>query len=511
MTRPLGTLTKAACLLLLAVSAWSCRYFRQTRARPGIVVLQDFEGACSVSSWPPDAAGRAGISRTWAASGKHSLAIDPGVMATIRDLTESDWTGYSELRFVVHNPGATTLMLGLELQDQHEAFHERHQESLGVPPGDHTLTVDITGALFRGEENRPYRGRIKTPIDISRISRIGFTNGGGATTLYVDDVAIAKRERLSTPFGVAFDFGPSNKHVAADTLGVFETTMFTTERGFGMVGRRPSPVLLPMSYPTPLLGDGLPFDGGGFRVDLKGGRYLGWIAFERGGFWEEEQSGYRHADVLVNGVAVTGHDFTPSGPHFFFEDLELTDLNDIEERLVRPAHAITRFSFDAAAGANVFTLSVTEATGLPLRVAGLVLAPDTPAGAAFIDAHAQRQSDAIRFAYAPEDRSRRTGGRAAPQSDVAVQPMPVGAEMYPRDFPVRESAPGNATGEALEVVAFAGYAATIQLGVYARRDLDLRVDASTFVNAHGVSLPQPEESFTVGISRRVGWAVGPSG
>src|SRR5262249_26225421 len=141
------------------------------------------------------------------------------------------------------------------------------------------------------------------------------------------------------------------------------------------------------SYPTPLLGDGVSFGASGFRVDLPGGAYQGLVAFERGGFWEGEQCAYDHADVQVNGVVVAGHDFSRGGPHFLFEDLELTDLSQIEDRLVRPAHAITRFRFQAERGANVFTIAATRPNGNPLRVAGLLLAPDTPEGAAFIDAH----------------------------------------------------------------------------------------------------------------------------
>src|SRR5262249_53747612 len=156
----------------------------------------------------------------------------------------------------------------------------------------------------------------------------------------------------------------------------------------------------------PLLGDGLSLGPEGFRVDLPGGPYLGWIAFERGGFWEGEQTGYAHADVQVNGVTVAGHDFSRAAPHFLFEDLELTDLAQIGDKLVRPAPATPRFRFQAAAGANVFTVAVTAPDGNPLRVAGLILAPDTPDGAAFLDAHEQRQRKAIAASYPPEDRGR---------------------------------------------------------------------------------------------------------
>ncbi len=355
------------------------------------------------------------------------------MMGSFEDLAVSDWTGYGALRFTVHNPGRATAGLGLEIQDDHQGFDDRHQHSFGAPPGDHVIELDFSGGLWRGEENRPYRGEVKGPIDVARVTRLAFVNRGDGP-IYVDRVELVKVPPLATPGGFAFDFGRSGKQVMGQTTGVFETTAYTPALGFGLLGPAGS---LPraMSYPTPLLGDGLAWDRGGFRVDLPGGAYLGWIAFERGGFMEGEQCGYAHAEVHVNGAVVTGHDFSPAAPHFLFEDVEITDLGQIEDRLVRPAHAITRFHFAAAAGANVFTVAVTGATDTPLRVAGLLVAPDTPAGAAFLDAHEQRQRLAIAASYPPEDRSRRGPGRSPPARALVAEPLAPGAPVYPRDLP----------------------------------------------------------------------------
>ena len=109
--------------------------------------------------------------------------------------------------------------------------------------------------------------------------------------------------------GFAFDFGREGKQVMAGTIGVFEGTRYTPDRSYGLLGSRPASLDRAMSYPTPLLGDGLGFDDGGFRVDLPGGAYLGWIAFERGGFWEGEQWGYARAELRVNGRVAHAHGY----------------------------------------------------------------------------------------------------------------------------------------------------------------------------------------------------------
>jgi hypothetical protein len=473
-----------AVLVALSILTGACRRKHVDPATlPPVALVQDFERDLTLHPWPKDAKGGASLSTAWSADGKRSLRLDPGLMVSFTELAVSDWSAHAVLRFTVHNAGARTAGLGLDLQDTHDAFDERHQRSFGAAPGDSVIELDYAGGLWRGEENRPYRGAVKTPLDVAHITRVAFTNHGEAP-LFIDRLEIVKVPALRTPGGVALDLGLAGKQVMGQTVGVFETSLYTPERGHGFLGPVKG-VGRPMSYPTPLLGDGLPLGDAGLRVDLPGGAYLGWIAFERGGFWEGEQSGYAHADVRVNGAVVTGHDFTPSGAHFLFEDTELTDLARIEEALVRPAHAITRFRFDAAPGANVFTLAVTAPRGPPLRIAGLILAPDTPEGRAFLDAHERRQSAAVAAAFPPDDRARRAG-RSAPAGALIAEPLPPGAPLYPRDLPEH---PGGAP--LAEIDAVAGQLAVAQVALHAALPVDVHVEVRPLVGPAGRSLPAP--------------------
>jgi hypothetical protein len=456
-------------------------------ALPPTAIVQDFEHGFTIKRWPKDGSGQATFSTEWAADGKRSLRLDAGMMGSFKELSVSDWTGYGALRFTVHNPSSATVGLGLEIQDEHDDFDDRHQHSFGAPPGDHVLELDFSGGLWRGEENRPYRGKHKTPIDTTRITRLAFVNRG-STSIHIDALTLVKVAPITTPGGFAFDFGLPGKQVMSQTVGVYPDTRYTAERGFGFLGETRA-LRFPMSYPTPLLGDGIAPGESGFRVDLPGGAYVGVVSFERGGFWEGEQSGYEHADLLVNGAVVTGHDFSPSGPHFLFRDLEITDPARIEADLVHPAHAITRFRFQAAAGQNVFTLAVKAPNRNPLRIAGLLLAPDTPAGAAFLDAHEARQHEAILTSYPPEDRSRRDAPRAPPGRELIASPVPLGAQVYPRDLP---ETPGGAPPR--RVLAVTGQTAALQLALHAQHRLAVHAEPHPLKGPNGATLPAPSVS-----------------
>ena len=89
-----------------------------------------------------------------------------------------------------------------------------------------------------------------------------------------------------------------------------------------------------------------------------------------------------------------------------------------------PAHAVSRFRFEADKGQNVFTLAVTGGNHLPLRVAGLFLAPDTPAGVAFLEAHEQRQREAVARAFAPQERGGAARGERRPRGPSWWSPSP---------------------------------------------------------------------------------------
>ena len=455
-------------------------------------LVQDFEQAFEINKWPTDHAGEIAFSRDWKADGAQSLRIDAGLVAALEVLKLTDWRGYTVLRLHLYNPSDTAVPIGFELQDQHKSFPNRHQNAFGVAAGESVIDMDISGGLWRGEENRPYLGSIKTPIDIGRITRLTLGNQGMGP-VHLDKIEVVQVRKLETPGGFAFDFGRAGTQVMGQFAGVFHNMAYDVERGYGMIGGLASTVGNSMSFPTPLLGDGVAFEGG-FRVDLPQGAYRGWIAFERGGFWEGEYCAYRRAVLNNNGKAIDQHEFGSDGAHFRFQDLEITSLTQLADTLIWPAHEVRTFLFDAAHGGNTFTIKEEGRSGYPLRVAGLVLAPDTPAGRSFIAAHEALQKKVVGRTYAASDKGRRGRGRTAPARDLVCEPVPAGQTMYPRDWPTR--AAGSAPAPCFAV---RGQTLALHLGLYARKDMALTVTGSALggpgrisapVISHGRYLPQ---------------------
>lgn len=457
-------------------------------------IVQDFEEAFEVNKWPPEKPGAIAFSKEWKADGEQSLKIDAGLMTALSTLKLKNWKGYSILRVRVNNPTGKTVSIGFELQDQHGQFHERHQNGFGAQPGEHTVELDFSGGLWRGEENRPYRGKIKTPIDTGNITRVSFTNSGDGA-IFIDKLEVVKVKKLETSGGFAFDFGKSGHQVMGQYIGIHESTVYKEQPGYGLVSGGASRLNQATSYPTPLLGDGVAFNTGGFRVDLPGGEYLGWIAFERSGFWEGEQCAYAHAALKINGALAHEHGYARSGPHFLLQDTEIASLDQVADKLIWPASGVATFKFKAAQGGNTFTLELKDPNHLPLRVAGLILAPDTAEGKAYLDAHVALQKKAIATTYAPQDRGRRKD-RQAPAKGLVAEPLTPGAQMYPRDWPSKPE------GSPLpELTAVTGQKVTVQLGVYAAKDLSLTAAGSALKGpgelaapavAHGRYMPQRE-------------------
>lgn len=496
------TRSRAGALAIAAIATCGCRC-----SDPSSPLVQDFEGRAGLSKWPRDAKGEVAISQDWKSDGASSLRIDPGLLAAIESLLRTDFRGFDALRVHLHNPGDHLVPVGFELSDDHDTLYDRHRSAFGAAPGDSTVDIDLSGDLYRGEENRPFRGPTKTPLDLAKITRIAFENRG-ASPLYVDGLTLVKDPLDVPPGAFAFDFGKRGTRVMAKTRGVFEDTVYPGTAGFGFTGPTPTFLRDSATYPSPLLGDGLAWGDSAFDVDLPGGPTIGWIAFERAGFWEteDEATGYTLAALSANGAEVHRHTFSPAGPHFFFEDLEITTMADAWPKLIVPAHAISRFTFSAKPGKNTFTLRTQDLRGPPLRVAGLFLAPDTPEGKRYIDALEERQRAAFEKAFPPADHARRSpaGPATLAPSDAAAPPprlgpipapirtdalvverRPTGEIGHPRDLPA-EPAKGP---EPLIALAVAGHKAYCQLQLHASRPLDLRPIATALAGTSALGSP----------------------
>ncbi|MBA3708424.1 MAG: hypothetical protein H0W83_06370 [Planctomycetes bacterium] len=464
MKNPVKTLLSS--LMLGVLVAGTARASDSEQTSP----LVDFEAPYQPNKYPEDSAGKVVLSPEWKSDGQTSLKLDPELMTTVEQMKLHDWSGYNVLRIHFKNPTDQTTAVGFELADTiGHGYLDRHQNGFGVPPGEKIIEVDFAGGLWRGEDNHPYRGDTKTPIDIAHIARFAFYNHGKGP-IYIDQVELVKVKKLETPGGFAFDFAKSSAQIMSQFIAITEKTAYDASHGYGLTNGAQAGST-PMAYPTPMLGSGLHWEGG-FRVDLPAaGPYIGLVAFERGGFWETEGAGYSHATLKDNGISVHEHDFSTAGMFFLFQDTDITDLAQVSDKIIWPAHAISTFKFAGAKGDNTFTLETRDTVGLPLRVAGLIIAPDTAAGKAYLDAHVTLQREAIANAFTPQDRGRRTDGRSEPTKDLVCESLSPGEDLYPRDWP------HTSPKVSADVLAVAGQTVAVQLGLYAKKELAAAVSA----------------------------------
>ena len=327
---------------------------------PRAILLQGFESVLALGTWPPNSPSRAQISTDWCVEGQSSLKIGPELAVSLDSLATHDLRGFGLMRLVVNNPSEETIQVGFTLHDQHHNYWDRHLSAFGVAPGVHVVDMSIAPPLWRSEQNRPFRGAAQEDFDLGQVTRLGLYNHGDQA-IFVDRVEAVAPQDLSVQGAVAFDFGPPRSPVSVHWTGVSPQQLYTPGADFGLAASGGHALHQFMAYPTPALGDGVAWPEAGFAVDLGGGAYRGWVAFERGGFWGGEAASYLSATLTCNSTAVHQHSYSRSGVHFLFQDTEITDWSQVADRLIWPAHAIATFSFVAREGANVFQLATTGA------------------------------------------------------------------------------------------------------------------------------------------------------
>jgi hypothetical protein len=427
--------------------------------------------AFAIAAWAGESEPSVSVQKADAAP----IEVQPGEVKAIEQPAISDWKGYNTYRITVVNTGTAPSDLSFEIIDQpgKSNYWNRHVAMAPLDPGENVIDTDFSGGLYRGEPTSHWRGSIQTPVETDKIARLTFYNGG-KSPIRVTKVELVKVKQITTSGGFAFDFGGDVSTVMSQFIGVRPGTLYAADKKFGFVGGPGKTLRKEMTWPTPMLGDGIVFPAGGFQVDLDGGDYIGVVAFERGGYWgPDEGCMYDHAAVKVNGSTVHEHDFTRSGLHFFFENTEITDLADVPDKLIFPANALNRFTFKATKGSNVVTVDVVNPRSwIGLRVAGLILAPDTAAGRDYIESHLAAQRKCIAKTFGAQDHSSRDG-RMAPDKPLVYEMLPPGANVYPRDYP------GAAANQSpAEIVAVSGQTVCMHLGLYAQKNATLSVTAS---------------------------------
>ncbi|MBA3707688.1 MAG: hypothetical protein H0W83_02565, partial [Planctomycetes bacterium] len=199
--------------------------------------VQDFEGTYCPGKYPGDAPGEVKLTSEWKSDGKQSLHIDPGLNSVIEEFKAVDWNAHNTLRLHLKYDGKDAAQLGFEIIDEigRQNYWNRHLNSYALKPGEQVIDIDYAGGLYRGEPTSKFRGPAKTPVDVTKIKRIGFTNGG-KSPLHLDQIEVVKLKRLETPGGFAFDFGGPNAPVMSSFIGITPTTHYAEDKGYGLIG-----------------------------------------------------------------------------------------------------------------------------------------------------------------------------------------------------------------------------------------------------------------------------------
>ncbi|MFC1451739.1 hypothetical protein ACFLSJ_00155 [Verrucomicrobiota bacterium] len=462
------------------------------------LTIQDFEKDIPLNPYPPQT-GKLEFSTDWKADGARSVRVHSRTMFAIEAMATRDWSDYQILRFHTFVPGPQGVGLGVEIVDRHASFHNRHQGNATAPSGEGTVDIDIAGNLWRGEVGRPYRD-VKTPIDVQKIVRFAFTSMAG--DIFVDKVQLIKVRRMRTDGGFAFDFGRKGSTCQSQFVEVNERTRYDDARGYGFDRLSAWGLGRSTPYPTPMMGNGLDFREHRFQVKLPGGKYTGWIVFERAGFWEGEQSCYERAALLANGMVVHEHSQPADAPYFELQNMEVLTQEGVVEMVLR-RQGTADFTFDAVAGVNAFEIRSEGVKELNVRIAGLILAPDTDAGRSFVEQHKRNQVAIIRQTH-------RLLESTSPSDRQWATEHPIDVVALRSDHVM---SPGEAPPEGERVLpmihAYAGMQVVRLLGLYAAGEYTIRVAPVALIGPDVL----PAEAMTLSVNnfmpmRRGGTACG---
>lgn len=406
-----------------------CLFVHNLAAGEEAVSLQDMEGKLDISPWPEGR--KMVLSTEWASDGKTSLKLHLGTSTAFWQLKVKDWRPYQILRFVINNPNDKSVTVGLEIRDKIQSYRDNYHYSVTASPGIHSIDVDVA-TIWRGEINKQFANS-KEPFHKEDIQRLAFFTKelDQSKFIYIDQVELVKVEKVMAKGAFAFDFSGKGGHFQTGWIPVTESTYYKKDLGYGVQGNCRVWGELPL--PTKVLGDGLSF--GSFQVDLAGGDYIGWFVMERSGFWSGEASSYQQFDLMLNGTSVSTHKQKAGDSYFHFQDVEITSQKEVVHNLVFERARETNFKFKATNGANRFKIRTQGAAGTPARLAGLVLAPDTKEGQAYLQRIKKEQYEQVAKVNKLVDKSTKLSSKTNAKEPILAVPSIANYKLQPGDWP----------------------------------------------------------------------------
>jgi glycosyl hydrolase family 42 (putative beta-galactosidase) len=180
---------RAFALLPSLLALLLCSPFVEPQSADRTIVLDDFESAESLARWR----GQLELSTDRAAHGRRSLKATLFPQDVISDELPRDWRGYDRLRFDIHNPASSPILLGVRIYDElaDDVAAEQRSESfladrkLLLIPGMNHVEVELPGLEVSSASRK---------LALDRIRRFAISAKGleGPTQIYLDNLRLTR-------------------------------------------------------------------------------------------------------------------------------------------------------------------------------------------------------------------------------------------------------------------------------------------------------------------------------
>jgi len=395
-------------------------------------LLGDFETPRNVAAW--DVNGSATRSTEHVTCGRHSLKAAlrntdwPGLSS---ERVGGDWSAFNVLVFDIFNPEERVYSLVIRIDDkQSTGYGSRYNEPFPLNPGANHFELPLSG--LRTSDKR----RVLDPAAIRGL-HVFLAQPGRSVTLYVDNVALEKREeRPDIPEFRFLDFGPDDSPVWPGATAVTPGTAYTRDRGFGF--DRPGPNRRDRKHPDPLYGDWVEMSRV-FRLDLPNGEYAVVLMDEDPGYWDWYPH-TPHREIWINDrkvweETVTGAEWLASRFFRHFNDEDLPGV-DIWNRYVVPRYRLKRFDVRVTRGRLSIAMRPGERQQTVMSTLVVFPISHKAAGDAWLRDLDKRREQRFRSTYVESPVRKPPAQRpAAREGEVLVFTRPPEVRVYPYDYP----------------------------------------------------------------------------
>jgi len=318
----------------------------EPKAHAGEHVLADFEGRQPFQRGLVDQLMGKSWSLVKGPGGNVAAARLPAgaYMAADQDSgLESDWSGYSWLRFEVDNASRQVQKLVIEIRDdKSKEYWSRVNWYSMVGPGRSTVQVPLR--VFVGEKSVI---RERRRLDVRKVRKLVLSAHGSSGPLLISQVRLSPEPPYTHDFPtlIKIDAGAAASPLMSGFAPMNASRSYSPRRGWGLSADARIGRVEDRRHPTDLFRDWISFKRGGLDFDLPNGRYRVWMMLEDPGYWEYYPN-FRHRVVTAEGKTVLDERQSAEGfldKYFRHSDTEDWPGDDTWRNYIVPRYVPLRF------------------------------------------------------------------------------------------------------------------------------------------------------------------------